>query len=809
MILFDGAMGTMLQQAGLPAGACPEAWCLLRPELITAIHKQYVDSGAEIIETNTFGASRVKLAHYGLADSVKPICFAAVRAAREACLPSTKIAGSVGPSGQLLQPLGELSFEDAYQAFAEQIAALDEAGADYILIETIIDIQEMRAALLAAKAVTAKPVICQLTFEKDGRTVTGTDPATAAVILDKLGADIIGANCSLGPAQLLDVVKAMTAATAKPIIIQPNAGMPELENGQTHYHMSPDEFAAWIPRLAEAGAAYLGGCCGTTPAHIQAARQVIDQLDSQPRQRQLPEKTVVLASRSRHIYIGKNYPTAVIGERINPTGRKLMAQELKSGNFQMVKREALAQVQAGAVVLDVNMGVAGIDQTPLMKYAVEQLAVMTNVPLAIDTTDPAALEAGLRAFPGRALINSVSAEPERIETFLPLAKKYGAAVLCLPLTPAGVPSTAAERVAIAGELIAAAKSAGLTDNDLLLDALTLTVAADQTAAQETLRTLAAYRTHFGIPAVMGLSNVSFGLPRRDLLNGAFCAMALAAGLDAPILNPHAPLMQDILAASAVLLGKDQHAKYYAAAYAQSTPAPAAAAAVKPAVAASALAGGELPPLLQEIKQCVITGEKDRIKPLVEQALAAKHTPLEITDLALSGAMNDIGKDFGTGLVFLPQVLLSAETMKVAFEAIRAIMPAHQTVSRGTVLLATVKGDIHDLGKNIVAALLENNGFQVIDLGKDVSAEKVVDAALKHNADIVGLCALMTTTLPQIDITIQSLRTAGCEKAVIAGGAVLTAEYASSVGASYAADAVAAVAICKEITKASSLTGLTQ
>ena len=794
-LLFDGAMGTMLQQAGLQTGKCPEAYCLDRGEEVTAIHRQYIESGANCIETNTFGANRIKLSHYGLSSAVKQICFAAVRAARAAAKPNTIIAGSVGPTGRLLAPLGDLSFEDAYEAFKEQISALAEAGVNYILIETIIDIQEMRAALLAAKAVTNLPVICQLTFEKDGRTVTGTDPQTAAVILDSLGADIIGANCSLGPSQLVSVIKAMASVTTKPLIVQPNAGMPQLKDGKTIFSMSSAEFASWIPILVEAGASILGGCCGTTPDHIRAARAAIDSITYLPSSIKLPEKTVVLASRSQRVYLGQHYPTVIIGERINPTGRKIMAAEIRAGSFQSVKREALAQLQAGATILDVNMGVPGIDQAAAMRQAVEDLSVLTQVPLAIDTTDPIALEAGLRAFPGRALVNSVSAEPERLEAFLPLAKKYGAAVLCLPLTESGVPATAQERVDIIHQIVAAAKSAGLSENDLLLDALALTVAADGQAALEILRTLVAYRQSFGFPTVMGLSNISYGLPRRDLLNGTFCAMALSAGLDAPILNPYDPIMKDVLTASALLLGKDPHAKTYSTTYGQTatdavpTPSSPQPSAVKAPVIVD---------ILTAIKQCVITGDKDRVQEFVQQALQAGHPPLAITEDGLTAAMNEIGPAFADGRIFLPQVLLSAETMKLAFQTIRQLLPSHQSVSRGTIVLATVKGDIHDLGKNIVAALLENNGFNIVDLGKDVSPDKIVAATADHKADIVGLCALMTTTLPQIDIAIRQLQNAGLQTPVIAGGAVLTKEYAQQAGASYVPDAIAAVSICKEL-----------
>lgn len=782
--VFDGAMGTMLHQAGLQPGQCPESWNIEEPEKILAIHRQYVAAGANIIETNTFGANRIKLAHYGLESKVAALNTAAVKTARQAAGTQAKVAGSLGPTGKLIEPLGELPFDTAYDVFYEQAVALEQAGIDYIIIETMIDIQEMRAALLAAKAATNKPIICQLSFGADGRTVTGTDPRTAAITLEALGASVIGANCSLGPEQLLPIIETLAQHCSVPISVQPNAGMPQLINGQTIFPMSPAEMAAWVPKLIAAGATYLGGCCGTTPAHITA---ICGQIAGQTAPQRQPAFTA-LTSRSQTVCLGAQFAPVIIGERINPTGRKALAADIKAGNFAAIKKEALQQIKAGAAILDVNMGVPGIDQPAAMKQAIEDLSNLVTAPLAIDTTDPLTLEIALKAYPGRALINSVTAETERLEAFLPLAKKYGAAVLCLPIADSGVPLTAVERVAIAQKIITAAQEHGLNRHDLLLDALVMTIATDGTAAAETLQTLKLYREQLGCAAVMGLSNVSFGLPRRDLLNAAFCAMALNAGLDAPILNPFDSLMQDIWSAATALSGRNpQSVINYSKQY---------AALAVPSQAAAAPAAADI---LAQIRQCVSNGETTAVAPLVRQALAADYTPLVITDQALTAAMSEVGQDFGQGRCFLPQVLLSAETMRAAFNTIKEVLPTHQTQSLGTVLLATVKGDIHDLGKNIVAALLENNGFTVIDLGKDVAPESIVEAAKTYQPQIVGLCALMTTTLPQIDNSIAALKAAGFTGKTIVGGAVLTDSYARQAGAdAYADNGITAVTIAKQL-----------
>lgn len=784
--IFDGAMGTMLQNAGMKPGECPELLNVTKPQIVQQVHRAYFEAGSTIIETNTFGGSRIKLDEYGLGDRVVEINKAAVENVRIATDGKVKIAGSMGPTGKFIKPLGELTFDEDYANYYEQAKALAEAGADYLLIETCIEIQEMRAALLAAKDACNLPVICQMSYSEDGRTVTGTDPQTAAIILSAMGADIIGANCSLGPEQLIPIVRTLAENCTCPISIQPNAGMPHLVDGKTVFPMTPEDFAVWAPKLVEAGATFVGGCCGTTPAHIAAIKKALANV-SEP-VRKAPSQDLALTSRSKTVFIGKDLPTRLIGERINPTGRKKLGAEIKNGSFLSVKREAIEQTQAGADILDVNMGVAGIDQEKAMDKAITEISQLVSTPLAIDTSDAKALEAGLKAYPGRALINSVSGEENRLRDFIPLAKRYGAAILCLPLSNDGIPKTGEKRLAMAQKIIAEAKKHGLKDNDFLLDALVMTIAADENACNEVLNTLRLYRKHIGSPSTMGLSNISFGLPNRPLFNSTFFTMCLAAGLDAPIMNPYDEHMQDALSASSALLGKDPNGRAYSLKHSgQNIPA---------AKAKNVATSGDI---IEDIKNAIISGEKESIAEMVEKALNDGHKPNEITDKALSAAMNVVGKDFGAKKIFLPQVMLSAEAMREAFLKIKERIPADSVSSKGTIVIATVKGDIHDLGKNIVAALLENNGYKVIDLGKDVDKETIISEAEKHNADMIGLCSLMTTTITQIDKVIAELKKSKFKTKVMIGGAVVTKEYADNVGAdAYASDGVEAVELAKKL-----------
>ena len=799
MYIFDGAMGTMLQAAGLEEGYCPELFNVEKPNVVKDIHGNYLQHGADIITTNTFGACSLKLEDYGLQDRVAEINTAAVKVAKEAIAmykPEARVAGSMGPTGRFLQPLGNMSFDSIYESYREQTDALIEAGVDFIIIETIIDVQEMRAALLASldarkaagKTKNQVQIICQFSFSEDGRTITGTPPEVATTIVEAIGADIIGINCSLGPEQIEPLIKKIASVTNLPISCQPNAGMPQLINKQTVFPLSAENMGPLMIPIADAGASYLGGCCGTTPAHIQSIANAIK--NHTPKKRPYVEAKTIITSRTKLLELGHGVKPLIIGERINPTGRKILAQELRDGSFIRVKRDALDQVEAGADILDVNMGVAGMDQSPLMEKAIFDLSMLVETPLSIDTLDPAAMEIALKNYPGRALINSVNGEEESITHVMPLAKRYGAALLCLPICSGDLPEKAEDRVALADSIVNRAYSYGLKSQDLLLDPLVLTLASGEDSARQTLRTLQLYKEKFGFPTVMGLSNISFGMPQRPYLNGQFLTMALASGLTTPIMNPLNYAAKKAFVSSTTLLGWDpgsaQFIKEYG--YEDETTAPGNAAPKGPAKASF-----DSNDPLANIRTCVEQGEKEAIVDLVKKALADGIDPLDITKKGLSEAMNVVGEKFGSGKLFLPQVMLAAETMQAAFNTIKEIIPASDSLDKGTVVVATVKGDIHDLGKNIVAALLENNGYKIIDLGKDVEPEVIVQAIKDNKASMVGICSLMTTTMPQIDNTIAAIREAGLDTKVMVGGAVVSQDYADQAGADlYAKDGIAAV-----------------
>ena len=799
MYIFDGAMGTMLQAAGLEEGYCPELFNVERPEVVKNIHAQYLQHGSDVITTNTFGACSLKLEDYDLQDRVKEINIAAVKVAKEAIAevkPSARVAGSMGPTGRFLQPLGNMSFDDIYDTYKEQADALIEGGVDFIIIETIIDVQEMRAALLASldarneaeKTKEDVQIICQFSFSEDGRTITGTPPAVAATIVEAIGADIIGINCSLGPEQITPLIEEIASVTNLPISCQPNAGMPQLINKQTVFPLTAEEMGPLMLAIVDAGASYVGGCCGTTPAHIQSISNAVKA--HAPKERAYIEPKTIITSRTKLLELGHNVKPLIIGERINPTGRKVLAQELRDGSFIRVKRDALDQVEAGADILDVNMGVAGMDQTPLMEKAIFELSMLVETPLSIDTLDPAAMEVALKNYPGRALINSVNGEEESITHVMPLAKRYGAALLCLPLSSGDLPEKAEDRVALAESIVNRAYNYGLQPHDLLLDPLVLTLASGEDSARQTLKTLRLYKEKFGFPTVMGLSNISFGMPQRPYLNGQFLTMALASGLTTPIMNPLNYAAKKAFVSSSTLLGWDpgsaEFIKEYG--YEDETTAPGNAAPKGPDKASF-----DSNDPLANIRACVEQGEKEAIVELVKKALADGMDPLDITKKGLSEAMNVVGDKFGSGKLFLPQVMLAAETMQAAFNTIKEIIPASESLDKGTVIVATVKGDIHDLGKNIVAALLENNGYKIVDLGKDVDPEVIVQAIKDNKAALVGICSLMTTTMPQIDNTIAAIRAAGLKTKVMVGGAVVSQDYADQAGADiYAKDGIAAV-----------------
>ncbi|WP_298039432.1 homocysteine S-methyltransferase family protein [uncultured Desulfuromonas sp.] len=785
VLVLDGAMGTMLQERGLKAGGCPEEMNLTSPEVVESIHREYREAGADILVTNSFGGSRVKLAHYGLEDRVRQINARSVELARKAAGDSSFVAASVGPTGRFLEPVGDAGFDEMVEIFGEQVRAFNEAGADLVTLETFLDIRELRAAVVACKEFSALPVMALMTFDDGGRSVLGTPPEAAAVTLEALGIDLVGSNCGLGVEGIYELLVRMRSATSLPLISQANAGLPALRDGQTVFPGTPEEMTAYHDRMLALGVRVIGGCCGTTPDHIRAIRGALEGKDLSWT---APPRRCILSSRTAVVPIGGEAPCAVIGERINPTGKKLYSAELREGKTAYVRREAQEQAAAGAALLDVNCGAPGVDEPAALRRAVFAASGATAAPLVLDSSDPAALEEGLKAADGKVLINSVSGEQKSLRAVLPLARKYGAAVIGLALDGKGIPKTAEGRLQVARTILEAAREAGLPKEDVIIDCLALTVSAEQDQALQTLEALRRVRQELGLATVLGVSNISFGLPRRPVLSSAFFAMALEAGLCAAIINPKDERMMDAYRAAMVLLGRDLRAETYVEIYGQAPP-----------PEASPRTGEKPLGIREALAAAVLEGDREGIEQLVEKALAEGIAPLAISSEGLLPGLEEVGRRFGSGQMFLPQVMLSAETMQTAFARLKPEMRKGDAPDLGKILMATVEGDIHDIGKNIVCTLLENYGFEVVDLGKNVPAERIVEQARALEVDAVGLSALMTTTLNQMEITIAELRAAGIEVFTMVGGAVVTQDYADTIGADlYAVDALEAVAKIKKL-----------
>ncbi|MBR2406324.1 MAG: homocysteine S-methyltransferase family protein [Clostridia bacterium] len=787
IVILDGALGTLLQARGLQPGEYPERWNLSHPEVLVDIHRQYYDAGSNVVCTNTFGANSLKFGHEELEQLIQAALKNARTAAEQSSSSAEKfVALDIGPTGRMLRPLGDLDFEEAVAVFAETVRLGEKYGADLILIETMNDSYETKAALLAAKENSSLPVLVSNAYGDDGKLMTGASPSAMVAMLEGMGADALGANCSLGPRQLRGVVEELLRVASVPVLLKPNAGLPRVENGNTVFDVTVDEFADEVASLAAAGVRAVGGCCGTTPAYVKALSARLAGRTPVP----LTDKAVTTVSSYTHtVTFGKE--PLLIGERINPTGKKRFKQALVERDMGYLLNEGLRQQEAGVHVLDVNVGLPEIDEVAMLRDAVCELQAVTDLPLQIDTANPTAMEAALRRVNGKALVNSVSGKKESMAAVFPLVKKYGGVVVALTLDDDGIPTTAEERVAIARRILDTAAQYGIAKKNIIFDTLAMTVSADAAAAAVTLEALRRIRQELGCYTSLGVSNVSFGLPARDAVNSTFFTLALASGLSAAIMNPYSVDMRKAYYAYRALNGMDTNCEEYirqSAGFATVAAAP---------TAATAVINGR-----SALQDAIVKGLQEQAGSLTE-ALLQTEAPLDIVNKEIIPALNAVGEGYEKKTVYLPQLLMSAEAAKRAFESIKKTMTAAEnTVTKGAFVLATVRGDIHDIGKNIVRLLLENYGYQVIDLGRDVPPEAVVDAVEQHHAAVVGLSALMTTTVPAMEETVKLLRarTPWCK--IIVGGAVLTQEYADAIGADhYGRDAMEAVRYAEAIIKA--------
>ena len=786
---LDGGFGTLVQKAGLKPGEAPESWNLTHPEEVTKIHRAYYEAGTNMVACNTFG---VHPERYSVAECEKMIRAAVICAeqARVDAFASQErfIALDVGPCGKLLKPLGPLDFEDAVKGFAEIVRIGAACGVDCIFLETMNDGAETRAALLAAKENCDLPVLVSNAYGADGKLMTGGSPESVVAMLEGLGADAVGVNCSLGPDALAPIVERYLAAASVPVLMKPNAGLPQEKDGKTYYNVGPEEFSAQIAALVPKGLRIMGGCCGTTPEYIAALKQAVGN--------QVPpalakKNRTVIASRGCALELGKD--PVIIGERINPTGKKRLRKALEEGDMAYVLNEAIAQEERGAEVLDVNVGTPGVDEPALLTQAVQELQAVTDLPLQLDTADPVAMERALRAYNGKAMINSVNGKQEVMDAVFPLVKKYGGVLVALTLDEDGIPATAEGRLAIAERILKEAGKYGLEPKDILFDTLTMTVSADGTAAQVTLDALRMIREKTGCGTVLGVSNVSFGLPEREVLGSAFLTMALERGLSAAIMNPLNDRMMGAMISFRTLTGRDENCGAYIR-FAGELPAMQAVSPAAPAAAGTKKTGAK------GLRRAVVKGLCREAGSLAREALAAGQDGLELVKNEIIPALDEVGRGFEEKKLFLPQLMMSAEAAEAAFREIKekTAGQAEGQPSKGRVVIATVKGDIHDIGKNIVRLLLENYGFEVTDLGKDVAPETVLEAVERLHAPVCGLSALMTTTVPAMAETVALLHKKAPWCRVMVGGAVLTEEYAKEIHADgYGRDAMAAVRLAEQ------------
>lgn len=799
IVILDGATGTNLMKAGMPLGVCPESWIIEHPEVLVSLQKAYVQAGTNIVYAPTFTGNRIKLAEYHLESQTEVINTALVKLSKSAVEDKALVAGDITMTGRQLYPIGDMDFEELVDVYKEQVGYLAAAGADVLVVETMMSLQETRAALIAIKETCDLPVMVTLTFNEDGRTLFGTTPEVAVTVLQSLGADAIGVNCSTGPREMVPIVETMAEYATVPIIAKPNAGLPELINNETVYRMGPEEFAEAGALLVEAGASIVGGCCGTTPDHIKA---LTDRVKKLAVRKPLEEHRRVLTSERQMVEITLDGNFMVVGERINPTGKKKLQAELKEGKLDMVRQMALDQEKGGARILDINMGMNGIDELTMMKEVIYEVTSTVDCPLCIDTSHASVMEAALRIYPGRALINSISLEKAKIEQMLPIAAKYGAMFILLPLSDEGIPETVEEKRRIVDTVYNLALEQGLTHNDIIVDGLVATIGANGNAAKECFDTLNYCKNEKLLPTICGLSNISFGLPERIYVNTAFLTMAIQSGLTMAIANPSQEILMNAAFASDLLLNRADSDIHYIERMNMLMEEKANQEVIivnkSDAKQAGSVATSSEPPIVE----AVLKGNKGAIVDLCKTEIEQGAKPNDIINEMLIPAINKVGEFFDQKKYFLPQLINSANTMKAAIDYLEPLLEKKDSDEElPTLVIATVEGDIHDIGKNLVVLMLKNYGYRVIDMGKDVPCEEIVDMAINENAAIIGLSALMTTTMMRMKDVVELAKAKGCSSKIIIGGACITQSFADEIGADgYSKDAAECVKLVENLLK---------